>query len=47
LLVDPDGDPLLAAEPVFHDPTPSGVAVVAVWTGHALSKLPELLKDLT
>jgi hypothetical protein len=47
VLVFPDGDPTLAAEPVFHDETPTGVQAVAVSVGHTLSKLPELLKDFT
>ena len=47
MLVVPNGDPVLAAEPVFHEPTPSGVEGVAVPFGHGLSNLPELLKDLT
>ena len=47
LLVVPNGDPLLAAEPAFHDETPTGVQAVAIVFGHALSKLPELLKDFT
>ena len=47
VLAFPDGDPALAAEPVFHDQTPTGVEGVAIPVGHALSKLPELLKNLT
>jgi hypothetical protein len=47
LTVDPNGDPVLEAEPVFHKQTPGGVESVAVPFAHALSNLPELLKDLT
>jgi hypothetical protein len=47
LVANPDGDPLLAAEPVFHDPTPGGAEGVAVRLGHGLSKLAALFKDLT
>ena len=38
---------MLAAEPVFHKQTPGGVETVAVPFGHALSNLPELLKNFT
>ena len=38
---------MLAAEPVFHNETPTGVEAVAIVFGHALSKLPELLKNFT
>jgi hypothetical protein len=47
LAVDPNGNPLVAAEPVFHQQTPSGVDSMAVPFGHALRNLPELLKNFT
>jgi len=47
LTVDPNGDPVLAAEPVFHKQTPGDVESVAVPFGHALSNLPELFKNFT
>ena len=37
----------MAAEPVFHQQSPGGVERVAVPFGHALSNLPELLKNST
>src|SRR5262245_55637710 len=38
---------MLAAEPVFHKQTPSGVEGVAVPFGHTSTNLPELLENFT
>ena len=46
-LIEPNGDPLMAAEPVFHEQTPGGVERVGISFGHTLSNLPELLKNST
>ena len=42
-----DGDPLLAAEPGFHDQAPGGAVGVAGPFGHTLDKVSELLEDFT
>ena len=47
MVVEPDGDPSLAAEPGFHHQTPSSVVVVAGPFGHSLDILPVLLENFT
>ena len=47
MVVDPDGDPSLAAEPGFHDQTPGGVETVAGPFGHTFGILPVLAENLT
>ena len=41
------GDPALAAEPGFHNQTPSGVDGEAIPNGHTLDTVPELIEYFT